>query len=113
LVKSSMRDIIGKKLTSFVSNAQQQPLLTLLSDAQTGPIQRRLSLQAADGSEVSVLFAASLLVADGNTSICLVASELTELEAQASSIRVLREQQLALEESQAELQTANASLLNS
>ena len=113
LVKSSMRDTIGKKLTSFVSNAQHQPLLTLLAEAQTGPVQRRFTLRAADSSEVSVQLAASLLVADAHTSICLVASELTELEAQASSIRVLREQQRALEESRAELQTANASLLNS
>ena len=113
LVRRPMTDIIGQKLTAFVGPAQQQPLRTLLEDARTGPIKRRLTLWDADGDAVSVQLAASLLAADGNTSICLVASDLTELEAQASSIRVLREQQQALEESRAELLAANTSLRDS
>ncbi len=108
-----MADTIGQKLTAFVAPAQQQPLRTLLDDAQAGPVQRRLTLRDADGDSVSVQLAASILVADSQTSICLVVSDLTELETQASSIRVLREQQQALEESRAELQAANASLLDS
>jgi PAS domain S-box-containing protein len=113
LVKRPMSDIIGQKLTAFAGPAQQQPLRTLLEDARTRPVQRRLTLWDADGDAVSVLLAASLLAADGNASICLVASDLTELEAQASSIRVLREQQQALEESRAELLAANTSLRDS
>jgi PAS domain S-box-containing protein len=113
LVRRPMTDIIGRKLTAFVGPAQQQPLRTLLEDARTGPVQRRLTLWDADGNAVSVLLATSLLAADGNASICMVASDLTELEAQASSIRVLSEQQQALEESRAELQAANTSLRDS
>ena len=113
LVKSPMADTIGRNLDTFVAPAQQPPLRTLLANAQSGPVQRRLTLRAADGSTVSVQIAASLLAADGDTSICLVASDLTELEAKASSIRVLREQQQALEESRAELQAANAALSDS
>ena len=113
LLKTPMADTIGKKLTAFVAPAQQPPLRMFLADALAGPVQWRLTLKAADGAAVSVQFAASLLVVDALTSICLVASDLTELEAQASSIRVLREQQQALEESRAELQAANASLRDS
>jgi signal transduction histidine kinase/ActR/RegA family two-component response regulator len=108
-----MADTIGQKLTAFVAAAQRQPLRALLAEAQADPVQRRLTLRAADGGSVSVQLAASLLLTDSQNSICLVVSDLTELEAQASSIRVLREQQQALEESRAELQAVNASLLDS
>lgn len=113
MVKTPMADTIGQKLFTFVAPAQQQPLRMLLTDVQSGSVQRRLTLRAADQTAVSVLVAASLLVADASTSICLVASDLTELEAQASSIQHLREQQQALEESRAELKAANASLRDS
>lgn len=103
MVKSTMNETIGKKLTTFVAPAQQAPLRTLLGDAYSGLVRQRLTLKASDGTDVSVQLAASLLVAGSQSSICLVASDLTELEEQASSIRVLREQQQALEESRAEL----------
>ena len=113
LMKTPMVETIGRNLAAFAAGAQRQPLRTLLADAQTGPLQRRLTMRATDGGSVSVQLAASLLVADTQTSICLVISDLTELEEQASSIRVLREQQQALEESRAELKAANASLHDS
>jgi PAS domain S-box-containing protein len=49
---------------------------------------------------VPVQIAASPLQTDGAASICMVASDLTELEASANSIRVLREHQQAVEESE-------------
>ena len=52
-----------------------------------------------------VQLAASPLHTGDRTSICLVASDLTELEASAQSIRVLREHQQALEESEARFRT--------
>jgi len=113
LMECSMAEIIGRKITVFVAAAQRLPLQRLLADAQAGPLQRRLTLRTTKGSAVSVQIAASLLVNEVNTSICLVVSDLTELEFQARSIRVLREQQQALEESRAELQSANASLCDS
>ena len=56
---------------------------------------------------------ANLLEADASTSICLVVSDLTELEAQAGSIQHLRRQQQALEESRVELEAANNALNDS
>jgi PAS domain S-box-containing protein len=113
LVKSPIAEIIGRKLTAFVARAQQAPLQQLLAEALAGPVQRSLTLRASGGAAVSVQIAASPLVELGNTSICLVASDLTELETQADSIRVLLEHKQALEESKAELQAANAALLQS
>jgi PAS domain S-box-containing protein len=110
LVKTPLCDTIGRKLTTFAAPAQRPPLRALLADAQAGSVQRRLTLRAADGSAVSVQIAGSLLEAGDLTSICLVATDLTELESQADSIRVMREKQQALEESRAELQAANSLL---
>jgi len=82
LVKCSLSEAIGRKLSAFVALAQKLPLQKLLADAQTGPVQQRLTLRATDGVAVSVQLAANPLMDAGNTSIRLVASDLTELEAQ-------------------------------
>ncbi|OGR06381.1 MAG: hypothetical protein A2511_12780 [Deltaproteobacteria bacterium RIFOXYD12_FULL_50_9] len=109
LVKTPMLNVIGKKLSAFFVPVQHSTLHKFLVDVrQTGSfVQRLLKLRAADGVEVPVQIAGSLLREDFITSICLVLTDLTMLEAQFNSIRVMREQQQALEESRAELQAAN------
>ena len=113
LLKCPLSEAIGRKLTAFAASAQKLPLKKFLADVQGGPAQRSLTLRAADGGAVSVQLAASPLLDAGHASICLVASDLTELEAQADSIRVMHGHQQALEESRAELQDANAALSQS
>ena len=98
LMKTPIQEVLGRKVTAFAARPQRSPLSTLLADAQAGPVQRHLTLQATDGTAVSVQLSASLLRANDSTSICLVASDLTELEASASSVRVLREHQETLQE---------------
>lgn len=100
LMKIPLNEAVGRKVTVFVSLPQVQPLEKLLSDVQTGPVQRRLTLRALDGTAVPAQLSASMIDKDAITSICLVVSDLTEIEASAKSIRVLREQQQALEESE-------------
>ena len=102
MVKTPMEAIVGKRFTNFAAPPQQPVIRSLVADAQTGPVRRRLVLQAND-SPLSVQLSANLLVAANPPCICMVISDLTELEAAANSIKVLREQQQALEESQAEL----------
>ena len=101
LMKTPIQEAMGRKVTAFAARPQQPPLKALLEDAQAGPVQRRVTLRATDGTAVPVQFAASPLQTDDSMSICLVASDLTELEASANSIRVLREHQQALQESEA------------
>ncbi len=103
MVKTPMEAIVGKRFTNFAAPAQQPAIRALVADAQGGPVRRRLVLQAGGGTPLSVQLSANLLVAANPPCICMVVSDLTELEASASSIRVLREHQQALEESQAEL----------
>jgi PAS domain S-box-containing protein len=105
LMKTPIQGAMGHKVTAFVARPQLAPLKTFLAAAQAGPVQRRLTLRAADGSTVPVQLAASPLQTGDRTSICLVASDLTELEASAQSIRVLREHRQALEESEARFRT--------
>ncbi len=103
LLKTPIHEIIGQKLAAFAAPAQQEPLHQLLVDAQAGPVQRRLVLRASDGTAVPFQFSANLLTVNADTNLCLVASDLTELETSANSIKVLREHEQALEASRAEL----------
>ena len=111
LVKTPMSNTIGQKITAFFAPAQHALVRMLLANVQAGSAKQRLMLRAAAGAEVSVQIAASLLAADDLISICLVVTDLTELEAQSNSIRVLREQQQNLEKSRIDLQVVNT-LLN-
>jgi PAS domain S-box-containing protein len=103
LLQTPMQQVVGQKLTGFVAVPQQELWRTLLTDAQAAPVQRRLVLRAADGTDVPLQVSASLLAFAGDTRICLVAADLKQLEAKANSIKVLREHEQALEAQQAEL----------
>ncbi len=105
LIKTPMHEVLGRKVMTFAARPQHPCLKEVLADAQAGPVQQRVTLRAADGAAVPVQVSASLLATTGSTSICLVASDLTELEASAHSIRVLREHQQALEESESRFRT--------
>ncbi len=102
MVKTPMEAIVGKRFTNFAAPPQQPAIRALVADAQAGPVRRRLLLQA-HGAPLSVQLSANLVVAANPPCICMVVSDLTELEASANSIRALREHQQALEESRAEL----------
>ncbi len=103
MVKTPMEAIVGKRFANFAAPAQQPAIRALVADAQAGPVRRRLVLQAGGGSPLSVQLSANLLIAAQPPCICIVVSDLTELEASANSIRALREQQETIEKSQAEL----------
>ncbi len=105
LMKAPIHDILGRKVTAFAARPQQPSLQALLAGGQSGATQRRVTLRATDGTAVPVQISASPLRSEDTLSVCLVASDLTELEASANSIHVLREHQQALEESEARFRT--------
>ena len=115
LMKTPIEGALGHKLTTFVTESQQWLLRTLLAQAQTQAVQERLTLRATDGAEVPVQLAASPLRVDQATSICLVATDLTDLEASAHSLRVLRDHEQALAESESRyrelVQNANSAII--
>jgi PAS domain S-box-containing protein len=75
LMRTPIQQVMGHKASLFVARPQQPPLKALLADAQAGPVQRRLTLRAADGAAVPVQTSASPLRTGDRTSICLVASD--------------------------------------
>jgi PAS domain S-box-containing protein len=115
LMKTPMENVLGRRITAFAPEPQHWRLRKLLADASDGPAQRRLVLLAGDGAEVPVQVAASPLPTDGPVSLCLGATDLTELEASAHSIRVLREHEQALAESESRyrelVQNANSAII--
>ena len=97
---------MGRKVTTFAARPQQPPLEDAAGGrpGRPGPAAPDAAGHRRHGRCPSS-FPPARSTADGATSICLVASDLTELEASANSIRVLREHQQALEESEARFRT--------
>jgi PAS domain S-box-containing protein len=112
LMKSSIGEVMGRKLIWFAAPPQQRLLQRLLRDAQSGPVQRRLTLLDLDGRDVPVQLSASLLDAGESPSICLVATDLTELEGSVHSVRVLREHEQALQEANEQLRVQAEELMS-
>ncbi|WP_139559057.1 PAS domain S-box protein [Methylotetracoccus oryzae] len=105
LLRTPLNQVMGSPVANFTAPAQRRPLQSLLAEAVSQPVQRRLVLQAGDGTPVPAQISGSRLDVDGATGLCLVISDLTVLEASSRSLKMLRDQQQALEASQALLQS--------
>ena len=106
LMRMPMEEVWGHPVTQFVADPQRPVLETVLKQAQSAPVKRRLVFKAQDGAVIHVQLAASLLQLDGENSLCLIVNDLTELEASARSIAVLRKQHQELEQSKQALRRA-------
>ncbi len=113
LVRLPMEEVRGKTITRFAAGPQRPVLVRILEKAQSGPVKQRLALRGEDGTKTHVQVAASPLKFDRSISVCLVVSDLTELEASARSIAVLRKQQQALEQSELALRRMTDELAQS
>jgi PAS domain S-box-containing protein len=105
-MKKPIHEAVGRELADFVEVEHRATLAELIMQAQIEPSRRRLSLRSADGAYLPVQFSASLLNTATNPCICLVASDLTQLEASADWIRFLEENQEALKASQEKIQAS-------
>jgi PAS domain S-box-containing protein len=104
LMKTPIHKVMGLKMTAFVARPQQPYFEALLTSARTGPVQQRLTLRAADGTIVPMQLSASPLWTGDSLSICLAASDLTELEESATSVQALRQREQAMQEANERLQ---------
>jgi PAS domain S-box-containing protein len=103
LMRAAVPEVVGQKFAMFAAAEERAALAALLASAETGTARRQFVLRATNGAVVPVELAATRLDDGGNPSVCVMASDLTQLEESARSIRVLMEHQRAIEEAQAEL----------
>ena len=92
LLRTPLQIPVGKHISSFVEPSDLDTARRILQQAETGPVKARVSLQGTDGP-IPVLASASPLNEATGKSICLVLSDLTELENSTSLVERLRVQQ--------------------
>jgi PAS domain S-box-containing protein len=102
-VKHPLEQIVGHRLHEFVSETDLSTASSLIIAAQGRPIKQRLVFKAADGTHVPAHVSANVLNQPDSMSICVVASDLTELENSTELIQRLRRQQEAFQASNEEL----------
>ena len=101
-VKRPLELIVGHPLQEFVADNNHSAASSLLSIAQQ-PVRQRLVFKAVDGTSVPAHVSANVLKQPDGMSICVVASDLTELENSTELIQQLRRQQEALQAANEEL----------
>ncbi len=90
--------LIGRPLADFVAAEDRDNLSRLLANAERSPVKARIVFAAARGP-VPAHFSASFLGLADNPCICIVASDLSELEASLGMVERLERQQELLKAS--------------
>lgn len=105
-----LEQIVGHQFQEFLTGNNHVAASSFLITAQQQPVKQRLAFQGADGTAMPVHVSASILNQPDNVSICVVASDLTELENSTELIQQLRRQQKALQESEERFRILNENL---
>ena len=104
LIKRPMEQIVGHAFDEFVAPDHRRMAQSLLAAGQAGnSLKQRLVLRNSRGDWVPVHVASNVLRQPDGVSICMVASDLTELENSTELIQKLRRQQEALQAANEEL----------
>ncbi len=94
LIKRPMEQIVGHAFDEFVAPDHRRMAQSLLAAGQAGnSLKQRLVLRNSRGDWVPVHVASNVLRQPDGVSICMVASDLTELENSTELIQKLRRQQ--------------------
>lgn len=99
-VKRPIDHILGHPLNEFVDPANRSAADTLLDIAPEKSVKQRLVFADADGGLVPAHISSNLLDQPDGLSICVVATDLTDLENSTEMIQQLRHQQDALRDSE-------------
>ncbi len=110
LIGMPLEQIVGRRLQDFVAPDHLAATEALLADAQTRSVKQRLVLRKPSGDWVPVYVAVNVLDQPDARSLCIVVSDLTELENSTEVIQKLRHQREALRASEEALQTAKDDL---
>ena len=79
-VKRPLEQVVGHPLREFVAPHDAAAAEALLIAGQTQPVKRRLVFRASDGTTVPAHVSTTVLLEPDHSSICVVATDLTELE---------------------------------
>ena len=79
-VKRPLEQVVGHPLREFVAPHDAAAAEALLVAGQTEPVKQRLVFQATDGTTVPAHVSTTVLHEPDHSSICVVATDLTELE---------------------------------
>ena len=93
-----MEDIIGKPIEEFISHEDHKKLASLIVGAQIKPARKRIVFKAYDGTLIPSQISANLLQQPNSTSICMVAMDLTEIEAKEQAVRRIDRERQTLQE---------------
>lgn len=105
-VKRPLEHIIGHPLKDFVVANQHAAVDALLLISRKQSMKQRLELLGSDGAIVTTHISANVLNQPDGLSICVVATDLTDLENSTVLIQQLRRQKEVLEESEIQLKSA-------
>ena len=109
-VKQPMEQVVGRDLHQFVATDDHATVEAVLTQGRDQPVRQRLVFTASDGSAIPAHISSNVLDVPDGPNICIVATDLTELENSTELIAKLRQQRAALLESEERLRQANAEL---
>jgi len=92
LLQSPAGQILGKPLQMFVNPDQHPRIDALLEKIRDAPVRERVVFRAADGTPVPAYVHANRLLQPEGTIICLVVTNLTELESATDIARRLQQE---------------------
>jgi len=92
LLQSPAGQILGKPLQMFVNPDQYPRIDALLEQTRDAPVRESVVFRAADGTPVPASVDANRLLQPEGTIICLVVSNLTELESATDIARRLQQE---------------------
>jgi PAS domain S-box-containing protein len=107
MIKRPMEEVLGRHIEEFLLPEEKQKMLRILELAQTEPAKRHIIFKASDNSDVPARISANLLTQGTAESICIVAADISELEASEEVIRQINEHRIILQQREEELQKLN------
>ena len=107
-VKQPVEQVVGHDLRQFVAAGDRAAVEAILTQSREVPVRQRLVFTASDGTAVAAHISPNVLDVPHGRSICIVATDLTELENSSELVARLRLQQGALRESEERLREALA-----
>jgi len=100
LIHTPQERILGKALSDFVLPDERAALASLIERSRSGSVKKRVLFKSSDGDQVPAHVSANVLHQPDGVSLCIVATDLTELESSTEMLRQLRIQREALAESE-------------